>query len=180
METHRLIPHPNNPPLHVRSIEARVVSVDANWLRLRWRIDGAERVVLPKFAGKGRAEGLWQTTCFEFFLQQPGSAAYVELNLSPSERWQAYDLAGYRIGMTERPMPHEPTCTARIGQSMTIFDAAVPIAGLPALPWRYGLSAVIEEDGGVLSYWAIVHPEDKPDFHAPACFAAKLAAPSLA
>ncbi|MFT4026546.1 MAG: DOMON-like domain-containing protein [Novosphingobium sp.] len=180
METHSLIPHPDGPPAMIRKIEARVVSVDAQWLRLRWRIEGAGQVVLPPFAGKGRADGLWKTTCFEFFLRQPGSEAYVELNLSPSERWQAYDLAGYRSGMAERPMPHEPACTARVGQSMTIFDAAVPIAGLPPLPWRYGFSAVIEEAGGVISYWAIAHPEGKADFHSPACFAGELAAPSRA
>lgn len=178
METHRLTPHPGSPPRQVRSIEARIVSADATWLRLRWRIDGAELVRFPPFAGKGRADNLWRTTCFEFFLQQPGSEAYVELNLSPSERWAAYDLAGYRSGMTEHPMPHEPTCTARAGQSMAIFDAAVPIAGLPPLPWRYGLAAVIEEEGGILSYWAIAHAEGKPDFHSPACFAGELAAPT--
>jgi hypothetical protein len=63
---------------------------------------------------------------------------------------------------------------------MAIFDAAVPTAGLPPLPWRYGLNAVIEEEGGALSYWAIAHPEGKADFHAPACFAGELAAPSAA
>ena len=178
METHSLIPHPDSPPALVRKIEARVVSVDAQWLRLRWRLEGAERVVLPAFGGKGRADDLWKTTCFEFFLRTPGSEGYAELNLSPSERWNAYDFEGYRAGMAERAMPHEPTCTARVGQSMTIFDAAVPIAGLPPLPWRYGLSAVIEEEGGAISYWAIAHPEGKPDFHSPACFAGELAAPS--
>jgi hypothetical protein len=178
LETHRLVPHPDSPPLRVRSIEARVASVDATWLRLRWRMDGAERMVIPAFAGKGRADGLWTTTCFELFLKAPGSERYTELNLSPSERWNAYDFTGYRAGMTERMLPHEPTCTARVGQSMTIFDAAVPVAGLPPLPWQYGLSAVIEEEGGTLSYWAIAHPRGKPDFHHAACFAGELAAPS--
>lgn len=178
METHSLIPHPDSSPLAVRKIEARVVSLDANWLRLRWKIEGPERVIFPAFAGKGRADELWKTTCFEFFLQVPGEPGYAELNLSPSERWAAYDFAGYREGMSERPMPHEPTCTARIGQSMAIFDVAVPAAGLPPLPWRYGLSAVIDEEGGAISYWAIAHPEGKPDFHSPACFTGELAAPS--
>lgn len=180
METHRLIPHRDTPPLGVRNIEARIISVDENWLRLRWRIEAAERVVFPSFAGKGRADGLWRTTCFEFFLRPPEGEEYTELNLSPSERWAAYDFTCYRAGMSERPLPHEPTCTVRIGQSMAIFDAAVPVAGLPPLPWRYGLSAVIEEEGGVLSYWAIGHPEGKPDFHSPACFAGEVAAPIAA
>jgi hypothetical protein len=74
-------------------------------------------------------------------------------------------------------MPHEPTCTLRVGQSMAIFDAAVPISGLPVLPWKAGFTAVIEEAGGTLSYWAASHTHDKPDFHDPACFAHAVPAP---
>ena len=176
METFGLIPHPDHAPLAVQRVEARISAIDSDWLRLRWRIDGCDRLVVPLFAGKGRADGLWQTTCFELFLRQPGSDAYVELNLSPSERWAAYDFAGYRSGMAERPVPREPECTMRMGQTMAIFDSAVPRAALPPLPWDYGLSAVIEEEGGVKSYWAITHPPGAPDFHHAACFAATLAA----
>ena len=157
-----------------------MTGIDAQWLRLRWRIDGPDKLIVPAFAGKGRSDDLWKTTCFEFYLREPGAAAYVELNLSPSERWAAYDFSGYRDGMNERPMPHEPTCSLRMGQAMAIFDAAVPISALPAPPWEAGLSAIIEEQGGHLSYWAIAHPEGKPDFHAPACFVAEVPAPSAA
>ena len=178
METYRLVPHPDFPPKTIRSVEARVTGIDAQWLRLRWRIDGPDQLVVPGFAGKGRSDNLWKTTCFEFFLREPDAPGYIELNLSPSERWAAYDFVGYRQGMSERPMPHEPTCSLRMGQAMAIFDAAVPISALPSLPWQAGLSAVLEEQGGRLSYWAITHPEGKPDFHAPACFAAEVPAPS--
>ncbi len=176
METHRLIPHPAHPPLSVSKVEARVTGIDADWLRLRWRIEGVGALVVPAFAGKGRADGLWQTTCFEAFLRAGEGEAYTELNLSPSERWNAYDFTGYRAGMTERAMPREPDCALRLGSSFAIFDAAVPVAGLPPLPWRYGLTAVIEEEGGVKSYWAVAHPADKPDFHDPVCVAGVLAA----
>ena len=39
--------------------------------------------------------------------------------------------------------------------------------------------AVLEEQGGTKSYWAMAHPDAEPDFHAPACFAAELAAPAM-
>ena len=52
----------------------------------------------------------------------------------------------------------------------------LPVAGLPDAECAMGLSAVIEEQGGVKSYWALAHPDAKPDFHAPACFAATLPA----
>lgn len=178
METYRLHPHPACPPRSVAAIEARVSSEDANWLGLRWRIEGSEELVVPPFAGRGRADGLWQMTCFELFLQPEGGAAYCEFNLSPSERWNAYDFTDRREGMAERPMPRDPVCTMRMGSRFAIFDAAIPTAGLSGTPAAMGLSCVIEETGGRKSYWALHHGGDAPDFHDPACFTARLAAPS--
>ncbi|KPF91208.1 hypothetical protein IP81_13665 [Novosphingobium sp. AAP83] len=178
METFELIPHPANPPLTVSSVQARILSLDANWLTLRWRVEGTAQLVVSPFSGKCRADGLWQASCFELFVRPEGGDAYAEFNLSPSQSWAAYDFTGYRKGMADRPCPRDPVCTPRRGQSVLIFDAAIPSAALPLLPWAYGLTAVIEEHGGHKSYWAIAHREDKPDFHSEACFAAKLAAPA--
>ena len=176
MQTHQLAFHPAHPPLAVTGIETRIIGHDANWLRVRWRIEGSQSLVVPPFAGKGRADELWQTTCFELFLKPDGEQSYLELNLSPSERWNAYDFTAYRWGMAERPFPREPECTLRLGSSFAIFDSVIPVAGLPDVDCAMGLSAVIEEQGGVKSYWALVHPHDRPDFHAPASFAATLPA----
>jgi len=172
-----LIPHPDHPPGRVTSVTAAVLGCEGHWLRLRWHVQGGAAVIVPPFAGRGRADGLWQTTCFELFVQQPNDTAYAEFNLSPSEQYAAYTFADYRAGMVHRAMPRAPDCTLRRGGGMMIFDAAIPLAGLPVLPWRFGLSAVIEEAGGVKSYWALAHPSGKADFHHPTCFAASLAAP---
>jgi hypothetical protein len=177
MQTHPLVLHPDHPPAAVAQVEARVIGRDANWLRVRWRVEGTQRLVVPPFAGKGRTDDLWQTTCFELYLKPLGGEAYCELNLSPSERWNAYDFDGYRMGMRERPFPHEPECTIRLGSTFAIFDAAIPAAGLPEDDCAMGLSAILEEQGGVKSYWALAHPAGKPDFHDAACFAVALAAP---
>ncbi len=178
METFQLVPHPAHPPQAIRAMEAKVIGRDRSWLRLRWRLDGSGRINVPPFAGKGRADGLWRTTCFELFLQPLGGNAYCEFNMSPSERWNAYDFAGWREGMQERPMPREPECTMRQGSSFAIFDVAIPVAGLPRAECAMSMTAVIEEEGGTLSYWAMGHGSDMPDFHAPACFGATLAAPA--
>ena len=177
METFDLIRHPAHPACSATRIQARVTGLDSNWLTLRWKVEGAEQIVLPPFAGRARTDGLWQTTCFELFARVPGAAGYCEFNFSPSERWAAYDFAGYREGMAERPVPRAPVCTPRRGGKVLIFDAAIPVGALPPLPWDYGLTAVIEEAGGVRSFWAIAHPTEKPDFHDPACMPARLAAP---
>jgi hypothetical protein len=180
LETFELVAHPAHPPLAVTGVSARLLALDANWLTLRWRVEGAARLVLPSLAGKGRADGLWQATCFELFVRPGGGEGYAEFNLSPSERWAVYDFDRYRDAMRDRPVAREPVCTARVGGSVVLFDAAIPASALPPLPWAYGLTAVIEEEGGVKSYWAIGHRDDRPDFHHEACFAARLAAPTPA
>lgn len=108
-------------------------------------------------------------------MPKDGAPAYAEFNLSPSERWAAYDFSDYRESMSERQLDREPDCTLRRGQSMTIFDASLPRAQLPEAPCAIGLTAVIEEEGGVKSYWALSHPAEKPDFHDPRSFTASLA-----
>lgn len=172
-----LQPHSAAPAHGVTAVNARIVGGDAGWLRLRWRVDGASALVVPPFAGKGRADGLWQTTCFELFLEPEGAAGYCEFNFSPSERWAAYDFSGYRAGMAARSLEREPQGTMRLGGGFAIFEAAIPRSALPRGDCRMNLAAVIEEQGGAKSYWALAHRADKPDFHDPACFVATLAAP---
>jgi hypothetical protein len=174
-EGHDLVCHPDTPALAVSAVGARVAGCDEHWLTLRWRIEGAGRLVVPPLARRGRADGLWATTCFELFVMR-AEPAYAEFNLSPSEQWAAYDFIDYREGMAGRAMLRDPDCTFRPGIRFALFDAAIPRKALPELPARIGLSAVIEETGGVKSYWALAHPPGKPDFHAEACFAATLAA----
>lgn len=175
METFALVPHPDCPAVAVEAVEARISVSDPHWLSVRWKIARAGKIVVPSLAGRGRADGLWQTTCFELFVRE--AEGYSEFNFSPSERWAAYHFSAYREGMRERPVARDPHCTWRGGSRFAIFDAAIPLAALPPLPWQCGLSAVIEEEGGIKSYWALAHPPGKPDFHHPACFAAMLAAP---
>ena len=178
MQIYRLEPHPACAALGVTAVEARVTAHDANWLTLRWRIEAAHDLVLPGFAGKGRADGLWQTTCFELFLRPDGDTAYHEFNLSPSERWNAYRFSAPRDGMSEWPMPRDAVCTMRPGGKFAIFDAALPAAGLPQTECAMGISCVIEETGGYKSYWALAHGREAPDFHDPSCFTARLGAAS--
>lgn len=157
-----------------------MVSAANGWLTLRWKLSGSGRVRFPPLAGNCRADNLWRTTCFELFVVAGQGPGYSEFNLSPSEQWAAYHFTAYRDGMSEHPVTPAPVCTLRQGRNSAIFDAAIPRPALPAWPWHYGLSAVIEEEGGHMSYWALAHPAEKPDFHAPACFTGTLAAPDPA
>jgi hypothetical protein len=61
------------------------------------------------------------------------------------------------------------------------LTATLPLAGLPELAaapaLHAGLSAVIESADGALSYWALAHGGDRPDFHDPASFTMRIARP---
>ena len=46
--------------------------------------------------------------------------------------------------------------------------------GASALHLRLGAAAVLEDDNGRLSYWALCHPPGKPDFHHPDGFVLEL------
>lgn len=126
---------------------------------------------IPAPAEPGRADALWRYTCFEAFIGTP--EGYVEVNLSPSRQWAVYAFTGYRSGMRAAAELGEP----RIALHRT-HDALALSAHLATPPgqgpWRLGLSAVIEETDGAISYWALAHPPGKPDFHHPDCFAAEL------
>ena len=65
-----------------------------------------------------------------------------------------------------------------------LLAATVLIVGLGGLgsPGRAGglrlaLAAVLEDQQGALSYWALAHPPGKPDFHHPVGFTLELHAP---
>ena len=46
------------------------------------------------------------------------------------------------------------------------LSAVLDLSSLPAsAPWDVGLTAVIEEAGGRVSYWALKHAPAGPDFH---------------
>jgi hypothetical protein len=132
----------------------------------------ASRFVLPESA-EGRADALWKTTCFEAFLRAEGEDAYQEWNFAPSGQWAAYDFTAYREGMAEADVA-EPY--VRMEDNFTWLALGATIAVPADCSWQLGLSAVLEEQDGTKSFWALAHPPgDKPDFHHADCFAARLA-----
>ena len=147
-------------------------------LHLRYRVEGHDRLVVPPFAGLGRADELWRTTCFELFLQAPGDTGYIEYNLSPSGRWAAYEFTDYRSGRRELSLGQEPMGELARGERLLVYDVRLTALAPPQPRWTAGLSAVLEEDGGAKSFWALAHPPGRPDFHHPACFALGIGPPA--
>lgn len=156
---HTLIPHPRSPCEAVAGLEVEVVVTEAE-LMLTYRLTGdLSRLVVPEPAAPARVDGLWAHTCFEAFV---GGAdeAYAEFNLAPSGEWAAYGFNGYRQGM--RRLDLQPPAIETIRDAGRL-EVATRLARPPGS--RLGLTAVIEEVGGRLSYWALAHPATEPNFH---------------
>lgn len=162
-----LEPHPDLPAPPGIAVEVEAER-RANALLLRYRLLGNRTgLILPGPAEPLRTDGLWRHSCFEAFVQPVGGDGYLELNVSASTQWAAYRFDGYRSGMTE--LEAEPHIVSTDGGVEVSVD--LPAPG----PWRVGLSAVIESADGSLSYWALRHPQGRPDFHHRDCFALELA-----
>ena len=173
-----LVPHPATPPSETFKVWANVDHAGALGVVASTNIwfgigAPASRFVIPEPKDPGRADNLWETTCFEAFLRAGDAESYREWNFAPSGEWAAYDFAGYRDRRTDAEVA-DPY--VRVEDNLTWWALGATIAVEAEVAWRLGLSAILEEKDGTNSYWALAHPEgDKPDFHAPACFTARLA-----
>jgi hypothetical protein len=159
----------------VSAIEVEVERRETGVLALRYLVSGdMAGVVLPPPAAPVRTDELWRHTCFEAFVGAPDQAAYEEINLAPSGQWAAYRFDGYRQGMASLE-PFEPPGVSVMRTAGGLeLGATLNLDALAGSPWRLGLSAVIEEAGGQISYWAAAHPAGRPDFHHRDGFAVEL------
>jgi hypothetical protein len=133
---------------------------------------GALRI--PAVKTSQRADRLWQHTCLEAFVRPVGGATYFELNFSPSSEWAVYRFSGYREGMSAIDAGAPRVVVASRAGCLRL-DATVALAGLnEAHEIDVGMTAVVEELEGTLSYWALEHPGSKPDFHDARGFVMKL------
>jgi hypothetical protein len=133
------------------------------------------RLRIPPLRALRRADRLWQHTCFEAFVCVKGKAEYYEFNFAPSGEWAVYAFRCYRDGLSlEDEGLLAPSITVHSAGDRLDLEAIVYLKYLPeiqpGLSLRLALSAVIEDDSGSLSYWALKHPPGKPDFHHPDAF----------
>ena len=168
-----LVPLPAVPSDSVRAIHVTVSRSDSK-LGIRYRLDGdLDRLHVPFERPADARDRLWEHTCFELFIARAGEAAYHELNFAPYGACAVYAFDAYRVaGKTKDLTARTPG--RRWSDAIFELDAEIDIAALRSESLELGVSAVIEDREGRLSYWALAHPAERPDFHHRAAFTLRI------
>ena len=171
--------HPDSRCSAVARVEVEIELPCPDRLVLSYVVTGKMTDIrMPPVGLSARGDKLWRHTCFEAFVRASSGAQYYELNFAPSTQWAVYRFSGYRSGMCVVGEIEPPAIEVQSSTDRYILQASLALdrlAGLPRhAPWRLGLSAVIEDLNGSMSYWALAHPPGKPDFHHADYFALEL------
>ena len=174
-----LLRHPSMACEAVRTLDVSLCAFDAERIVLRYVLEGDfEYLIIPAEDAARRAHELWLHTCFEAFLGAVGSPGYCELNFAPSRAWAMYRFSARREGMTVVTDARAPHLAMQRTAAGITLDATVfwrdLIPQIPPPRLRIAMAAVVEDEGGRLSYWALRHPPGRPDFHHPDSFTLEL------
>jgi hypothetical protein len=146
-----------------------VIALHENALSIRYELRGRlNEVALPPQAAKpARRHGLWQETCFEFFLGLKDSPVYWEFNLSPSGHWNVYRFEDYRRGIQEeKAFTALPFRVRRHGDVLEVsLEVDLTLIVPPGRSLEAGVTAVVKLVNGEMTYRALAHPGPRPDFH---------------
>jgi hypothetical protein len=123
--------------------------------------------VSPPADQPSRRIGLWEHTCFEFFIGPRDSTRYWEFNLSPSGDWNVFRFEIYRQGLFEEEafssLPLESRVQPDSLQVVLEMDLGTIIPAVQ--PLEMAISTVLKTCSGDRSMWALTHPGPEADFH---------------
>lgn len=137
-------------------------------IRVAFKFDDPARIVLNALADGAwdastitRADGLWNTTCFEAFWGESGSESYWELNLAASGAWNLYRFDAPRMPQPPRHSDDYSLKSLRTTPRELVCELTT---ALPLKSLEVGLTAVIAAADRNF-YYALHHPGSHPDFH---------------
>jgi hypothetical protein len=164
-----LICHASTLPTAVLAVHVEIEPKPQGDLHLSYELTGNLSLLrIPAPQPPVAVDGLWEHTCFEMFVAVEGKTNYHEFNFSPSGQWAAYAFSDYRV-RSEWTVSKAPAISFTQSNGHLLLEAVIAATNLSqsiaGKPLQLGLTAVIEVNDGSRSYWALHHPEARPDFH---------------
>ncbi len=145
------------------------ISMQDNAINLTFHLDGdIDKIQWPALSlSPKRTMGLWQATCFELFVSNPNENTYHEFNLSPSGDWHSFRFSDYRIDMATSDRLLLGTMEQSRNIDRITLDVSIEclIPGNITNLFQVGLSAVLLDESGQQTCFALSHEGPTPDFH---------------
>ena len=136
-----------------------------------WLRDPNQLILWPELvAAHPRQDFLWEDTCFEIFIGVKNQDFYREINLSPSQAWQAYHFEEYRYPEEIPPCPAYDIELNQLKRTHYGLNVSLDFSEFMLkhqLKWHdlyLGLSAVLKTSQGT-HYFAMQHSSPEADFH---------------
>lgn len=116
---------------------------------------------------------LWEKTCFELFLKHQSHDDYLEFNFSSVFEWNAFYFTKKGSPLCEYAELNNVKIDILRSSDVFQLIAEIDSAFLPKHFQREfskgeltaGITNVLKEKNERLSYWALAHKDQKPNFH---------------
>ena len=126
-----------------------------------------------------RVMKLWEKSCFELFIKNADNN-YIEFNFSPEFEFNCF----YFVSAGDKLVEYSRMDSVKIDilLSLDVFHLIAELDKkkfpesffLNKTDLKAGITSVIKEKSGNLSYWALSHQDTRPNFHDFKSFAATL------
>ncbi len=177
MTKHKLLPYKaNNYPYNFNA--GIVVQCDS--IELTYLITGDTSKIITSAISDNpqRIIGLWESTCFEFFIRKNDPKEYMEFNFSPSLDWNCFEFRNNIDQLTQWSFKGNFKINFDKSSNQIEMKVIIPKSVLfeefkDLNNLNYSLTAVLKSNDGKdedLSYWAITHKDERPNFHHPDSF----------
>jgi hypothetical protein len=165
-----LLPLQDGPLLNSEQVEIKGgIMRRGGALSIHYELSGPPDVLaIPApAASPARRSALWEETCFEFFLAEKDADPYWEFNISPAGDWNVYYFKSYRQGMSEASAFAALPLKTEVRPGLLRISLEVDLEKIMAAEQALdvGVSAVVRTLDGRRTYWALVHPGSRADFH---------------
>ncbi len=117
-----------------------------------------------------RVMKLWEKSCFELFIKNADNS-YIEFNFSPEFEFNCFYFAGLGDALCEYSRMDSVKIDILLSLDVFHLIAEIDKKKFPESFFmnkghlKVGITSVIQDKNGSISYWALSHHDTRPNFH---------------